>query len=60
MASTAGNLTLLGSVANIIVAERSEKIGGLRFFEYLRTGLPLALATTALGTLWLLWVHGVI
>ncbi|MBL8112986.1 MAG: anion transporter, partial [Acidobacteria bacterium] len=61
MASTfAGNLTLLGSVANIIVAERSEKVGGLRFGEYLRTGLPLALATTAIGTLWLLWVHGVL
>jgi Na+/H+ antiporter NhaD/arsenite permease-like protein len=60
MASTfAGNLTLLGSVANIIVAERGRSIGGLPFFAYLRVGLPLALITTALGTAWLLMVHGV-
>lgn len=51
MASTfAGNLTLLGSVANIIVAEKAERIGGLRFGEYLRFGLPIGVATTAAGT----------
>ncbi|MBK9001676.1 MAG: hypothetical protein IPM35_38635 [Myxococcales bacterium] len=57
MASTfAGNLTLLGSVANIIVAERSRSIGGLGFWPYLRLGAPIALATTAVGTAWLaLW-----
>jgi Na+/H+ antiporter NhaD/arsenite permease-like protein len=60
MASTfAGNLTLLGSVANIIVAERGREIGGLGFFPYLRVGLPLALITTAIGTGWLLVVHGI-
>jgi Na+/H+ antiporter NhaD/arsenite permease-like protein len=60
VASTfAGNLTLLGSVANIIVAERGRVVGGLPFFAYLRVGLPLALLTTATGTGWLLWVHGV-
>jgi Na+/H+ antiporter NhaD/arsenite permease-like protein len=57
MASTfAGNLTLLGSVANIIVAESARDIGGIGFFEYLRVGLPLALVTTAIGTAWLLLV----
>jgi Na+/H+ antiporter NhaD/arsenite permease-like protein len=61
MASTfAGNLTLLGSVANIIVAERGREVGGLGFVQYLRVGLPLALITTALGTGWLLAVHGVL
>lgn len=60
MTSTfAGNLTLLGSVANIIVAERGRAVGGLGFFPYLRVGLPLALFTSMLGTLWLLWIHGV-
>lgn len=59
MASTfAGNLTLLGSVANIIVAERGRSVGGLGFVEYLRIGVPLAIATTLLGTGWLLFVHG--
>jgi Na+/H+ antiporter NhaD/arsenite permease-like protein len=56
MASTfAGNLTLLGSVANLIVAEGARELGGVGFWPYLRVGLPLALTTTFLGTLWLLW-----
>ncbi|HVH45299.1 MAG TPA: SLC13 family permease, partial [Labilithrix sp.] len=51
MASTfAGNLTLLGSVANVIVAEKSQRIGGLGFREYLRAGFPIATVTTILGT----------
>ena len=50
MASTfAGNLTLLGSVANVIVAEKAESVGGLRFGEYLRVGVPVAIATTFVG-----------
>lgn len=54
MASTfAGNLTLLGSVANVIVSEKSQKVGGLGFVEYLRAGIPVAVVTTALGTAWL-------
>lgn len=57
MASTfAGNLTLLGSVANIIVAEAGREVGGLGFFQYLRVGAPIALLTTAFGTAWLVWV----
>lgn len=55
MASTfAGNLTLLGSVANIIVAEKGRAVGGLGFWAYLRVGVPLSLFTTAVGTAWLL------
>ena len=57
MASTfAGNLTLLGSVANIIVAETARDLGGIGFREHLRVGAPLALLTTLLGTLWVWWV----
>jgi len=55
MASTyAGNLTLMGSVANLIVAEGARRGGiALGFWSYLRVGLPLSLATLALGALWL-------
>lgn len=54
VASTfAGNLTLLGSVANIIVAESARELGGLGFFQYLKVGAPLALLSTLLGALWL-------
>jgi Na+/H+ antiporter NhaD/arsenite permease-like protein len=51
LASTfAGNLTLLGSVANIIVAENARDIGGIGFVEYLKFGFPLAVITTGFGT----------
>ncbi len=54
VASTfAGNLTLLGSVANVIVAEAARPLGGLGFWEYSRIGFPLAIVTTAVGTAWL-------
>ncbi|MDZ7374631.1 MAG: anion transporter [candidate division KSB1 bacterium] len=55
MSSTfAGNLTLLGSVANLLVAERAQAKGvRLEFFEYLRVGFPLGVLTIAFGALWL-------
>jgi Na+/H+ antiporter NhaD/arsenite permease-like protein len=51
MSSTlAGNLTLVGSVANLIVAERARAFGvEVGFWPYLKVGLPLTLATLALG-----------
>jgi Na+/H+ antiporter NhaD/arsenite permease-like protein len=59
MVSTfAGNLTLLGSVANVIVAEKSREVGGVGFFDYLRVGLPLTLISTAIGVAWLWWWAG--
>lgn len=59
LASTlAGNLTITGSVANIIVVERAAAEGiVVGFREYFRLGLPLTLATLALGTLWLSWIQ---
>jgi Na+/H+ antiporter NhaD/arsenite permease-like protein len=55
MATTlAGNLTLLGSVANLIVAETARERGVvLGFTEYLRAGLPITLMTLLLGIGWL-------
>jgi Na+/H+ antiporter NhaD/arsenite permease-like protein len=51
MSSTfAGNLTLLGSMANLIVAERAKARGEtLRFRDYLRVGIPVTLLTMAWG-----------
>jgi len=50
----AGNLTLLGSVANLIVAEvagrRDVKLG---FWEYTRPGLLITLISLALGIGWI-------
>ena len=48
MASTlAGNLTITGSVANIIVVERSRPEVRITFGQYLRAGVPITLATLA-------------
>lgn len=50
----AGNLTLLGSVANLIVAEAVAKQGHtLSFWEHLRFGFPLTLITLALAYVWI-------
>ena len=51
MSSTfAGNLLLIGSMANLIVAERAESRGvRIGFVEYARVGLPVTLLTLAWG-----------
>jgi len=52
MASTlAGNLTITGSVANIIVVERAQKEAVITFFDYFRIGLPVTLLTLPFGWL---------
>jgi Na+/H+ antiporter NhaD/arsenite permease-like protein len=44
MASTlAGNLTILGSIANLIVVERSRGVAEIGFWEYSRAGIPVGL-----------------
>jgi Na+/H+ antiporter NhaD/arsenite permease-like protein len=55
MATTlAGNLTLLGSVANLIVAEIARRRGvQLTFVEYLKAGTPIAILTLIFGVAWL-------
>ena len=55
MATTlAGNLTLLGSVANLIVAESAKKHDvHLSFVEYLKAGTPITLLTLGVGIVWL-------
>jgi len=57
MATTlAGNLTLLGSVANLIVAEMARGRGvHLSFTEYLKAGTPIAVLTLLTGVAWLSW-----
>jgi len=52
MASTlAGNLTLVGSIANLIVAEGARRTAPLTFLEYLKAGVPVTLLTRAAGVL---------
>jgi Na+/H+ antiporter NhaD/arsenite permease-like protein len=55
MASTlAGNFTVLGSIANLIVVQRAAISGvAIGFWDYFRIGAPLTIITLAIGTLWL-------
>jgi Na+/H+ antiporter NhaD/arsenite permease-like protein len=55
MASTlAGNFTVLGSIANLIVVQRAAAFGiEISFWAYFRVGAPLTVITLAIGTLWL-------
>lgn len=54
MATTlAGNLTLLGSVANLIVAEIARRMGvELTFGEYLKSGAVITILSLAVGVAW--------
>jgi Na+/H+ antiporter NhaD/arsenite permease-like protein len=57
-ATLAGNLTLVGAVANLIVAERAGAMGArVGFGVFLRAGALATLPAVALSTLWL-WVAG--
>ena len=55
MASTlAGNFTLVGSVANLIVAQRAQGAGvTIGFWAYFKVGAPLTVATILFGIWWL-------
>jgi Na+/H+ antiporter NhaD/arsenite permease-like protein len=58
MSSTlAGNLTITGSIANIIVVEGARKEVTITFKDYLRAGVPITIATLAFGAAWLWWVR---
>jgi Na+/H+ antiporter NhaD/arsenite permease-like protein len=57
MASTlAGNLTITGSVANIIVVETAKPEVEIGFRDYLRAGVPITLLTLLVGWGWLSWI----
>jgi len=49
-ATFAGNLLLIGSMANLIVAERAEARGvRIGFAEYARVGVPVTILTLLWG-----------
>jgi Na+/H+ antiporter NhaD/arsenite permease-like protein len=50
----AGNLTILGSVANIIVVESARKHVEVGFWDYAKYGIPVTILTTMVGMLILL------
>jgi len=51
-ATLAGNLTILGSVANLIVVQRAARRGvTIGFWQYFRVGAPMTVLTILVG-LW--------
>ena len=60
LSTFAGNLLLVGSLANLIVAERAAASGvRLGFRAHARAGIPVTLVSTALGSAWL-WAIGAV
>ncbi|WP_437585984.1 SLC13 family permease [Sorangium sp. So ce1000] len=57
VSTLAGNLTLLGSVANIIVVETVGAEREIGFRAYAKVGVPVTLASTAAALAWLLVVR---
>lgn len=54
LSTLAGNLLLVGSLANLIVAERARAEGVyIGFADYARAGVPMTLASMAVAVLWL-------
>ena len=56
VSTLAGNLTIVGSVANIIVLDTAGPDGRIGFFRFLRYGAVVTLLTT-LGSLFLLYIE---
>jgi Na+/H+ antiporter NhaD/arsenite permease-like protein len=55
LSTLAGNLLLVGSLANLIVAERAASVGvTLGFKDFARAGIPMTLASMAVAAVWLL------
>ena len=50
-ATLAGNLTITGSVANIIVVERARGAATIGFVDYLVVGVPVTVLTLVAGAL---------
>jgi len=54
LSTLAGNLLLTGSLTNLLIAERAERMGaGLSFREYARAGIPIAVLSLAFASFWL-------
>jgi Na+/H+ antiporter NhaD/arsenite permease-like protein len=60
LSTLAGNLFLVGSLANLIVVERAQSVGvTLSFRDHARCGVPITLISGTAAILWL-WLTGVL
>src|SRR3984957_16682915 len=58
LSTLAGNLFLSGSLTNVLIAERAERLGArLGFRDHARAGIPIAVISLAFAMLWLALTH---
>jgi Na+/H+ antiporter NhaD/arsenite permease-like protein len=58
LSTLAGNLLLSGSLTNVLIAERAERMGArIGFIEHARAGVPIALISLAFALFWLGVTH---
>ncbi len=58
LSTLAGNLLLSGSLTNVLIAERADRMGArISFADYAKTGVPIALISLAFAFFWLAVTH---
>jgi Na+/H+ antiporter NhaD/arsenite permease-like protein len=58
LSTLAGNLLLSGSLTNILIAERADRMGAhINFADYARTGVPIAVISLLFAFFWLAVTH---
>jgi Na+/H+ antiporter NhaD/arsenite permease-like protein len=58
LSSLAGNLLLTGSLTNVLIAERADRMGArLSFAEHARAGVPIAIISIGFAVFWLAFTH---
>ena len=54
LSSLAGNLVLTGSLTNVLIAERADRMGArITFTEHARAGVPIAIISIGFAVFWL-------
>jgi Na+/H+ antiporter NhaD/arsenite permease-like protein len=58
LSGLAGNLLLTGSLTNVLIAERADRMGaGLTFAKHARAGVPIAIISIGFAAFWLSLTH---
>ena len=58
LSSLAGNLLLTGSMTNVMIAERADRMdAGLTFADFARAGVPIAVLSLGFTVFWLASTH---
>jgi Na+/H+ antiporter NhaD/arsenite permease-like protein len=56
VSTLAGNLLIVGSIANIIVVDAARRAGiEIDWRRHARTGVPITLLTLGISAAWLMW-----